>query len=221
MRRIKFKCINILLCLFWMSFIFYMSSNNGEISHEESIKIVNYIQNNIVPKNPAPSENTVSEQQVKVNESTDNAAVKNPVMNENNVNNSQAKVSKSPSNAAGENSVKNENTIKEQQLNEGQLDHIVRKNAHAFMYMVLAILASSAFFSYNKRGKNTIVYILFICLFYAVTDEFHQSFVPERTSLVSDVLVDFCGALIGLLFFYIVYYKVYEIYKIKRKKIKS
>lgn len=55
-----------------------------------------------------------------------------------------------------------------------------------------------------------IIYILFICLFYAVTDEFHQSFIPGRTSLVSDILVDFMGAMIGLGLFYLSYYKIYK-----------
>lgn len=157
--------IVILLCLFWMGFIFYMSSNNGEISHQKSNKIVNLIENK----------------------------------------------------TKNENSEANKSTIKEQQVKEKRLDYLVRKNAHAFMYMVLALLVSSVFFMYNKRGKNTIVYILFICLFYAVTDEFHQSFVPERTSAVSDVLVDLGGALIGLIFFYLAYYKIYERYAIKKK----
>jgi len=157
--------IVIFLCLFWMGFIFYMSSNNGEISHQESNKIVNLIENK----------------------------------------------------TKNENFEANKSIIKEQQMKEKRLDYLVRKNAHAFMYMVLALLVSSVFFMYNKMGKNTIVYILFICLFYAVTDEFHQSFVPERTSVVSDVLVDLGGALIGLMFFCLTYYKIYGIYVIKKK----
>ncbi|OOM81520.1 VanZ like family protein [Clostridium puniceum] len=161
--------IVILLCLFWMGFIFHMSSNNGEISHQQSNKIVNLIENKTKNKD----------------------------------------------------SEANKNIIKEQQVKEKRLDYLVRKNAHAFMYMILALLVSSVFFVYNKRGKNTIVYILFICLFYAVTDEFHQSFVPERTSVVSDVLVDFGGALIGLIFFYLAYYKIYERYVIKKRKNES
>ena len=116
--------------------------------------------------------------------------------------------------ATNENSNVDKNTISVQQVNEKKLDYIIRKNAHAFMYMVLAFLVSSVLFVFNKRGKNTIVYILFICLFYAVTDEFHQSFVIGRTSLVSDVLVDFSGVLIGLIFFYLSYYKIYKRYRI-------
>jgi len=89
-----------------------------------------------------------------------------------------------------------------------RLEVIVRKNAHAFEYTVLAFLVSASFFSFEKRGRGIIIYILFICLFYAVTDEFHQSFVSGRTSRASDVLIDFGGSLIGMLLFYLAYYKL-------------
>ena len=166
--------IVIILCLFWMGFIFYMSSNNGQISHQESNEVVNLI------------ENTEVTLQDKAENKTTN-----------------------------ENSQVDKNTINAQQ--ENKLDHVIRKNAHAFMYMILAFLVSGVFFTFNKRGKDAIIYILFICLFYAVTDEFHQSFVPGRASLVSDVLVDFGGALIGLTFFYLAYYKKYNIKNIIRE----
>lgn len=162
------KKISIFLCLLWMGFIFYMSSNNGTISHWQSTKVVNIIE----------------EAQTKLQDKTENIT----------------EVKKTQEN-------KNITAIKN--TTENNLDHIVRKNAHAFMYMVLSFLVSSAFFAYNKKGQNVVVYILFICLFYAVTDEFHQSFISGRTSLVSDVLVDFVGALIGLVFFYLCYYKIY------------
>jgi VanZ family protein len=34
---------------------------------------------------------------------------------------------------------------------------------------------------------------------FAVTDEFHQSFVPSRTASPVDVMIDSCGAMIGLI----------------------
>ena len=40
---------------------------------------------------------------------------------------------------------------------------------------------------------------LAICVAYAALDEFHQSFVPSRGASVRDVLVDVCGAIIGLI----------------------
>jgi len=56
-----------------------------------------------------------------------------------------------------------------------------------------------------------------ICLLYAVTDEFHQMFVSGINSLVSDVLTDFAGSLIGIGVFYLVYYKIYDRHKNKSK----
>lgn len=85
---------------------------------------------------------------------------------------------------------------------------VVRKNAHAFEYFVLAVITGLALFSMGLRGRRAIVYIMFICLLYAVTDEFHQAFVPGRTSLVSDVLIDFSGSIIGIIIFYVIYYKL-------------
>jgi len=99
--------------------------------------------------------------------------------------------------------------IKLQNSHIENLNLIIRKNAHAFEYMGLAILICNAFFINKFKGKGAIIYVLFICLLYAVTDEFHQLFVPGRTSLVSDVLIDFTGAIIGLSLFYFSYYKIY------------
>lgn len=189
------KKITILLCLFWMGFIFYMSSSNGQISHGESTKVVNII------------ENTKSKLQAELGNKT-NTQTQKQIQDANKTANVNANTQTQDANkATSEQKQNDKSTVNVQSQKMSQLDHIVRKNAHGFLYMVLAILVSEALFQCNKKGKDAIIYILFICLFYAVTDEFHQSFVPGRTSLVSDVLIDFAGALIGLAIFYFVYYK--------------
>lgn len=86
------------------------------------------------------------------------------------------------------------------------LNLLIRKNAHAFEYFVLAILLGYIFLQFKFKGINAAVYILFACLLYAVIDEFHQSFVPGRTSLVSDVLIDFLGSILGLIVLLLVNY---------------
>ena len=161
----------VLLCLLWMGFIFYMSSNNGEISHRQSSEVVNLIMN--AQGKLQNGESKITEKQ-EVNQSTNKAQAKNI----------------------------------------SRLDYLIRKNAHGFMYMILAFLVSGLLFIYDKKGKSAIKYILIICLLYATSDEFHQAFVPGRTSLASDVLVDFLGAIIGVVFFYLLYYKVYEQHKL-------
>jgi VanZ family protein len=83
-----------------------------------------------------------------------------------------------------------------------KLNYFLRKNAHALEYLTLAMLVEFFFSSFNLKGKNIIIYIMFICLLYAVLDEFHQSFVPGRTSLVSDVLIDFSGSMLGIILYF-------------------
>jgi VanZ family protein len=98
---------------------------------------------------------------------------------------------------------------------KSKVDNIIRKNAHAFEYIVLAVLVGIILFSLSMKGKGAIIYILFICLFYAVLDEYHQSFVQGRGSLVGDVLIDFSGSLIGILIYYLFYYGVYQTHRKK------
>jgi VanZ family protein len=88
-----------------------------------------------------------------------------------------------------------------------KLNAFVRKTAHFTEYLILGILVANAFFKYNHKGRGAIVYILFICLLTAVLDEYNQSFI-SRTSKVSDILIDFVGAVIGMIIYYFNYYKV-------------
>ncbi|HJX97552.1 MAG TPA: VanZ family protein [Chthoniobacterales bacterium] len=82
-----------------------------------------------------------------------------------------------------------------------RVQFFVRKIAHLTEYAVLAILIWRAF----RRGsswhlKMSILFMLalFGCAIFAVTDEFHQSFVPSRTSSPADVMIDIFGAVLGL-----------------------
>lgn len=81
-------------------------------------------------------------------------------------------------------------------------NYLVRRGAHALEYIVLAILIANVFWQFGIRNKNVIIYVLFIALFYAVLDEFHQSFVKGRTSEVGDILLDFSGAIFGTITWY-------------------
>ncbi|MBX9720207.1 MAG: VanZ family protein, partial [Candidatus Obscuribacterales bacterium] len=48
----------------------------------------------------------------------------------------------------------------------------------------------------ERRKLRYLIPLVFSCL-YAISDEWHQSFVPGRTALASDVLIDTCGASIA------------------------
>lgn len=76
---------------------------------------------------------------------------------------------------------------------------IVRKFAHFFEFLVLAFCLSGALFFTKKRFLPLAAFISGVL--YAVSDELHQYFVPERACRLFDVFVDSCGVLTGVLIF--------------------
>jgi len=82
-----------------------------------------------------------------------------------------------------------------------QVQLIVRKSAHVTEYAILAALLWRALrLGTMWRLKMSISFVLVSvsCALFAVSDEFHQSFVPSRTASPQDVMIDICGALLGL-----------------------
>ena len=78
---------------------------------------------------------------------------------------------------------------------------VIRKLAHVTEYAILATLLWRAMRSGAPgQMKMSILFVLVWigCALLAATDEFHQSFVPSRTASGNDVMIDICGALIGL-----------------------
>ena len=79
---------------------------------------------------------------------------------------------------------------------------VMRKSAHVTEYAVLALLLWRALRSIPiLRAKTLMVFgaVLLGSALFAVSDEFHQTFVKSRTPSVRDVLLDVAGALLGLL----------------------
>lgn len=75
-----------------------------------------------------------------------------------------------------------------------QVDLAVRKTAHFTEYAVLGGLLTLLFRCLRVRGIGLPV----LCgALYAVSDEWHQSFSPGRSSAWMDVLIDACGVLLG------------------------
>lgn len=72
----------------------------------------------------------------------------------------------------------------------GGWDLVLRKLAHMAEYGVLAILLARA----TGRAWLTIV----LAALYAVSDEWHQTFVEGRRGSPVDVLIDTAGATIGI-----------------------
>jgi VanZ family protein len=82
-----------------------------------------------------------------------------------------------------------------------QIHFVVRKLGHIFEYAILATLLWRALRGgTNLRMKTSFLFaaVWLTCGVFAVSDEFHQLFMPSRTAASSDVLIDICGATIGL-----------------------
>lgn len=77
---------------------------------------------------------------------------------------------------------------------------VVRKAAHFTEYFVLAMLVTSTYIAFYK-GKLNISFILLICILVALSDEYLQSFISGRGSMVRDVFIDFGGAIAGTITF--------------------
>src|SRR5438067_10596642 len=86
----------------------------------------------------------------------------------------------------------------------------IRKLAHLTEYAILAMLLWRALRSGARwqmkmsilrlrSGQVLFLTVLLACGLFAAIDEFHQSFVPSRTASPTDVMIDICGALVGLL----------------------
>jgi VanZ family protein len=70
---------------------------------------------------------------------------------------------------------------------------------HPIEYLTLALFLSLAWHPF-RRSKGTFVFILCVLIsgiLFAVSDEFHQSFIPGRTAALSDVLIDSVGLAFG------------------------
>lgn len=78
------------------------------------------------------------------------------------------------------------------------VNHIIRKNAHFLIYLVLGLIVSIALKTIGIQGYRRVGFALLICVLYAVSDEFHQYFVEGRGPQVKDVLIDSAGVIIGI-----------------------
>jgi VanZ family protein len=85
-----------------------------------------------------------------------------------------------------------------------QVHFYLRKAAHVSEYAVLAALLYRALVNtiLQSRVLLSAAIVLVVCSIYAMTDEFHQSFVPSRTASARDVVIDSVGALVGMLLIY-------------------
>lgn len=80
----------------------------------------------------------------------------------------------------------------------------IRKCAHLTEYAILAFLVWHAWRKPRWHDPRPWMWshagvAIWVAMFYATTDEFHQTFVPSREGCVRDVLIDSTGAVAGMI----------------------
>ncbi|MCM3118457.1 VanZ family protein [Neobacillus sp. MER 74] len=80
------------------------------------------------------------------------------------------------------------------------LNLIVRKATHVTVFGILALLL----FKFFEIYRYSYIVSWLLTFIYAITDEYHQSFMPGRVASLRDVLFDSAGALITLLMVYFI-----------------
>ncbi len=94
----------------------------------------------------------------------------------------------------------------------GFWDFVLRKIAHITEYAILSILVVRAFrLSTDFSKKKIYVFSTVFSMLYALSDELHQYFVPGRHFATTDLLIDFVGVIIGLIFWDKIFNKTLKI----------
>jgi VanZ family protein len=75
------------------------------------------------------------------------------------------------------------------------LEFLVHSAAHVTEYVVLGFLLARALRVENTRQRLAIGFL--VAMLYALSDEWHQSFVPGRDASLLDLTMDALGILIG------------------------
>lgn len=81
---------------------------------------------------------------------------------------------------------------------EDWLEELLSIAGHFTVYVVLALLVSRATAPEGHLSKWNKILVIGWCAAYALSDEWHQSFVPGRDASVFDLAVDVLGVLGGL-----------------------
>ena len=96
-----------------------------------------------------------------------------------------------------------------------KIEDVIRKIAHFSLYALVGFLLMALFSTYNINEKNKIISTIIIGAIYAISDEFHQSFIPGRSGQVSDVFLDTLGVTVGGLFILLI---IKTVNKLKKNK---
>lgn len=88
---------------------------------------------------------------------------------------------------------------KDLEINISGFNHIIRKMSHFAAYFILGALLVKAIRQNKPLNTKWFILSITICVLYAISDEFHQSFIPGRGPSAIDVLIDSAGSATGIL----------------------
>lgn len=74
----------------------------------------------------------------------------------------------------------------------------IRKCAHLAEYLLLGLLFYNCFYYLKITNKMNLSYSILTCMIYAITDEFHQFFIPGRSCNIFDFIIDSVGIILGV-----------------------
>lgn len=83
-------------------------------------------------------------------------------------------------------------------VTEGDLDLVLRKLAHMVVFGLLAAACLRGLTWHGVTGRTAVITAAGMATAYAITDEFHQTFVTGRHGSPIDVGIDLVGIGIGL-----------------------
>lgn len=69
----------------------------------------------------------------------------------------------------------------------------VRKLAHIFLYFNLYLFTYYVLYQFNLKKRS--LFSLIFCFLFAISDELHQVFIPNRSFGVIDILIDTIGSI--------------------------
>lgn len=89
-----------------------------------------------------------------------------------------------------------------------ELNKFVRKAAHFTVFFTMGAFVYGGAYVLSKKVLHRAVLTIVVCSGYACFDEFHQSFIPGRAPLLTDVFIDTVGAILGAIICGVVIYIV-------------
>lgn len=78
------------------------------------------------------------------------------------------------------------------------IEFLIRKFAHLSIFMLLGISLYLYLYPYMTQRLIHMIVTFFLVFGYASFDELHQTFQPNRSGMIEDVILDSVGGLIGI-----------------------